>query len=215
MAEATVTFNASHRFARISPRKARLVMDTIRGDSVEKALNKLLYSQRRASPMIRKVVRSALANATQKAGLQEEELVVWRAAVDDGPTMKRWRPRAQGRAYPRLRRTCHLSVILMQVARKEKVKRASEKVEGAPAGTETAPQETVSGKAGAVPSKAVPSKAVPSKKTPSKKTAAAKAPKAKNPKAPSKSKKATKKPSSPPAASDRVTGEAAEEGTES
>ena len=67
--------------------------------------------------MIRKVVRSALANATQKAGLSEEELVVWRAFVDGGPTMKRFKPRAQGRAYPRLRRTCHLSVVLKQVSK--------------------------------------------------------------------------------------------------
>jgi len=62
--------------------------------------------------MIGKVVKSAVANATQKSGAEPEELVVWRAFVDEGPTSKRWRPRAQGRAYPRLRRTCHLSVIL-------------------------------------------------------------------------------------------------------
>ena len=62
--------------------------------------------------MIGKVVKSAVANATQKSGAEPEELVVWRAFVDEGPTSKRWRPRAQGRAYPRLRRTCHLSVVL-------------------------------------------------------------------------------------------------------
>ncbi len=109
------TFQASHRFARISASKARLVMDVIRGDSVETALTKLRFSPRRASPMIRKVLKSALANATQKKGLAEEELVVWRAFVDGGPIMKRFKPRAQGRAYPRLRRTCHLSIVLKQV----------------------------------------------------------------------------------------------------
>ena len=62
--------------------------------------------------MIGKVVKSAIANALQAAGVEAEELVVWRAFVDEGPTMKRWRPRAQGRAYPRLGRTCHLSVVL-------------------------------------------------------------------------------------------------------
>lgn len=109
------TYVASHRFARISPRKARLVMDVIRGHAVESAMVKLKFSERRASPMIRKVLRSALANATQKAGLAEDELVVWRAFVDGGPTLKRIKPRAQGRAYPRLRRTCHLSIVLKQV----------------------------------------------------------------------------------------------------
>ena len=111
------SFAASHRFARISAQKARLVIDQIRGDAVGTALTKLRYSKKRASPMISKVVRSALANAAQAASLQEDELVVWRAVVDGGPTMKRWKPRAQGRAYPRLRRTCPISVVLKQVTK--------------------------------------------------------------------------------------------------
>ncbi len=115
MAREENAFTASHRFARISASKARLVMDVIRGDAVETALVKLRFSQRRASPMIRKVLRSALANATQKAGLTEDQLVVWRAFVDGGPILKRIKPRAQGRAYPRFRRTCHLSIVLKQV----------------------------------------------------------------------------------------------------
>jgi len=117
------TYAATHRFARISARKARIVMDVIRGDPVESALVKLKFSHRRASPMIRKVLRSALANATQKAGLSEEQLVVWRAFVDGGPIMKRIKPRAQGRAYPRLRRTCHLSIILKEIGAKEAAKK--------------------------------------------------------------------------------------------
>jgi len=119
MAQEKDTFGASHRFARISARKARIVMDVIRGNSVESALTKLRFTQRRASPMIRKVLRSALANATQKAGLTEEELVIWRAFVDGGPSMKRFKPRAQGRAYPRLRRFCHLSIVLKQVPKQQ------------------------------------------------------------------------------------------------
>jgi len=115
----TNTFNAVHRFARISAQKARIVMDVIRGDPVEDALTKLRFIQRRASPMISKVLRSALANATQKAGLQGDDLVVWRAFVDDGPMWKRWKPRAQGRAYPRLRRSCHLSIVLKQAQKKD------------------------------------------------------------------------------------------------
>ena len=109
-------YRASHRFARISAQKARLVMDLIRGKPVEAALTALRFSPRRASPMISKVVRSAMANATQAAGIESEELVVYRAFVDEGPTAKRWRPRSMGRAYPRLRRSCHLSVVLKQVA---------------------------------------------------------------------------------------------------
>lgn len=110
--ETKQVFKAVHRFARISPRKARLVMDLIRGKPVEEALVALRLCQRRASPMVNKVVRSAVASATQEAGLSSEELVVWRAFVDDGPRVKRFRPRAQGRAYPRIRRSCHLSVVL-------------------------------------------------------------------------------------------------------
>lgn len=108
----TEVYKASHRFARISPRKARLVMDIIRGRPVEDALTALRLSPRRASPMISKVVRSAMANATQKAGVESEQLVVWRAFVDDGPRAKRFRPRSMGRAFSRIRRSCHLSVVL-------------------------------------------------------------------------------------------------------
>ncbi|MBN1443257.1 MAG: 50S ribosomal protein L22 [Planctomycetes bacterium] len=108
----TQIYPASHRYARISARKARLVMDLIRGDRVEAALTKLRFSPRRGAPMIRKVVESAVANAMQKTGTEAGDLVVYRAFVDEGPTMKRWRPRSMGRAYPRLKRTCHLTVVL-------------------------------------------------------------------------------------------------------
>ncbi len=105
-------YKATHKYARISARKARLVIDMIRGEPVESALSKLKFCPRRAAPMIRKVVQSAVANATQKDGLDADELLVWRCYVDEGPTMKRWRPRSMGRAFPRLRRSCHLSVEL-------------------------------------------------------------------------------------------------------
>jgi len=105
-------YRARHRMARISARKARLVMDLIRNESVERALIKLRFCERRAAPMIRKVLESAVANATQKDGLEPDELAVYRAYVDEGPTIKRWRPRSMGRAFPRLKRTSHLSVEL-------------------------------------------------------------------------------------------------------
>lgn len=132
MADETL-YRASHRYARISAQKARLVMDQIRSKPVEDALTTLRFSKRRASPMISKVLRSAMANATQEAGVESEELVVWRAFVDEGPTAKRWRPRSMGRAYPRLRRSCHLNVVLKQVERpsdRKKVLATEEAAEG-------------------------------------------------------------------------------------
>ena len=114
-AETEILFKASHRYARISARKARLVMDLIRGQNAENALVRLEYCERRASPMIRKVLESAIANAAQMSGVESENLVVNEAYADDGPTMKRWRPRSMGRAYPRLKRSCHLSVALVTV----------------------------------------------------------------------------------------------------
>ncbi len=108
-------FAARHRYARISARKARLVMDSIRGEPVESALTKLQFSQRRAAPMIRKVVQSAMANAAQKSGLEADRLFVDQAFADEGPTLKRWRPRSMGRAFSRLKRTSHLTIRLSQM----------------------------------------------------------------------------------------------------
>ena len=105
-------FKACHKFARISPRKARYVMDLVRDASVEKALETLRFTHRRAAPMISKVIRSAVANAIQEGGATAEDLVVHRAYVDEGPTWKRWRPRARGMAFPILKRTSHLTIVL-------------------------------------------------------------------------------------------------------
>lgn len=107
-------FHATHRFARISARKVRLVVDLIRGQSVERALRDLSFCKKRGSPMVTKVLKSAMANATQAEGLEPERLVVSTAVVDEGPTLKRWRPRSMGRAYPRLRRTCHIKVAVSE-----------------------------------------------------------------------------------------------------
>ncbi len=116
-------FRACHRYARISPRKARYVMDLVRGLPVERALNDLRFSLKRATPMISKVIRSALANATQEAGLETSSLFIAQALVDVGPQIKRFKPRAMGRAYPRIRRTCHISVVLREMMPEAKVKR--------------------------------------------------------------------------------------------
>ncbi len=99
------------RRARMSASKVRLVVDLIRGKHVEQALAILQNSQKKAARMIEKVLKSAIANAEQK-GLDPEELIVKRAYVDEGPTMKRVRPRAMGRANIIRRRTCHITVVV-------------------------------------------------------------------------------------------------------
>lgn len=99
------------RRARMSASKVRLVVDLIRGKQVDNALAILQNSPKKAARMVEKVLKSAIANAEQK-GLDPEELIVKRAYVDEGPTMKRVRPRAMGRANIRRRRTCHITVVV-------------------------------------------------------------------------------------------------------
>ena len=106
------TFRACHRHARISARKARPVADLVRGRPVNSALEELMATHRRASPMIQKVIRSAMANAGQDLDVDVNRLYVSDLRIDEGPTLKRWRPRAQGRVYPILKRSSHISVIL-------------------------------------------------------------------------------------------------------
>ena len=107
------------KHVRISPRKMRLVVDLIRGKKVEDALVILQSTQKKASPMVEKLLRSAVANALntgedEKDGprFDVDELVVKRAFVDGGPTMKRFRPRPMGRANPIRKRTSHLTIVV-------------------------------------------------------------------------------------------------------
>ena len=109
------SYAATHKHARISARKARFVIDLIRGLPVEKELVDLRFCLRRASPMISKVLRSAVANAEQASGLEPGSLFISKAIVGEGATMKRWRPRAMGRAYPRTKRTCHIRVEVSEM----------------------------------------------------------------------------------------------------
>src|SRR5881392_4230643 len=93
-------FNAKHRFARIAPRKARLLMDLIRGRDVDDALSMLRFSKQRASGMVEKVVRSAVANANENEDAPPRNtLYVAKAWVDPGPTIKRFMPKDRGKAY--------------------------------------------------------------------------------------------------------------------
>ena len=106
---------AAARWVRISPRKARLVVDHIRGRSVPEARTVLAFTPRAAAREIQKVLGSAVANAEANHGLVGDDLVVSAAYVDEGPTIKRWRPRARGRVARIRKRTCHITVKLRPV----------------------------------------------------------------------------------------------------
>lgn len=103
---------AKAKYVHISPRKARLVADAIRGMKVEEAINKLKFTPKKAAGIFGKVLDSALANAGQKPEIDVDKLYVKTAFVDGGPTMKRWQPRAMGRAFVIRKRTSHITVVL-------------------------------------------------------------------------------------------------------
>jgi large subunit ribosomal protein L22 len=100
------------RFIRVTPFKARRVVDLIRGQHVEEARRILLYTPRAAALPVRKVLDSAVANAENNHQLPADTLYVAKAFVDEGPTLKRYRPRALGRAYRIRKRTSHITVIV-------------------------------------------------------------------------------------------------------
>ena len=105
------------RFVRQSPRKVRLVADQIAGQGVNEAYALLRFNEKKAARSVEKLLRSAVANALNKADAQGErldvdELFVKRAFVDEGPTYKRWRARAMGRASPIRKRTSHVTVVV-------------------------------------------------------------------------------------------------------
>ncbi len=111
------TFSASHRMARISPFKARPVVNLVRGKPVQVALELLAFEPRRAAPMLRKVIKSALANASSDLEVKLNRLVVVEAKVDGGPLLNgrmRFRPGPMGRGMPIRKRTCHISVKLAE-----------------------------------------------------------------------------------------------------
>lgn len=103
---------ASARFVRITPMKARRVVDLVRGLPADEALTLLQFAPQSASETVAKVLASAVANAETTEGLPTGDLVVSVARVDEGPTMKRWRPRAQGRATRINKRTSHITIAV-------------------------------------------------------------------------------------------------------
>ncbi len=103
---------AHHNFARVSDTKARIVLEQIKGKDVATAIGLLRYSPRYAADLIEKVLRSAIANAENNLNMDVSKLFVEEVFANQGPTMKRIRPRAQGRAYRINKRTSHISIVL-------------------------------------------------------------------------------------------------------
>ena len=132
VAEQQKTVQAVAKFVRISPRKARLVTDNIRGRSVPEARTILAFTERAAAVEIEKVLSSAVANAESNPSLQwrGDDLVVAAVFVDGGPTIKRWRARARGRVAAIMKRTCHITVELAQSP--QALARAAEQAAAAP-----------------------------------------------------------------------------------
>lgn len=124
-APAEPTFvRATARYVRSAPRKTRLVVDHIRGESVEDARVFLKFTPRHVGRDVAKVLESAVANAEHNHELDGDSLHIVKAYVDEGPTLKRWRPRAKGRATQILKRTSHITVVVSDVPAKDLARRA-------------------------------------------------------------------------------------------
>ncbi|MCA8837774.1 MAG: 50S ribosomal protein L22 [Gammaproteobacteria bacterium] len=104
--------SAIYKYARISPQKCRLVADTVRGLPVEQALTQLSFLHRAGSPVVYKALHSAVHNAVNKFGIEADELHVKEIRVNKSLVLKRWLPRAKGRASPKLKRSCHVYVVV-------------------------------------------------------------------------------------------------------
>ncbi|MBU0661543.1 50S ribosomal protein L22 [Patescibacteria group bacterium] len=136
---------ATLRNLRTSPRKVRLLIDLVRGKQVQDALLQLQFSKKSAAKSVKKLIESAIANAKHNHKIKEDSLVISTAFVDEGPTMKRWQPRAFGRAFVIRKRTSHITVVLTgevdavavekekKEAQKEKVEKKESKKVDAPA----------------------------------------------------------------------------------
>ena len=107
-----MTTSATLKFTRISPQKMRLVADQVRGLPVDRALNLLSFSNKKAATLLKKLLESAIANAEHNDGADVDELKITAVCVDQGPTMKRLHTRARGRADKILKRTSHITVTV-------------------------------------------------------------------------------------------------------
>lgn len=107
--------SAIQKYAGLSPQKVRLVADQVRGLRVEKAVEMLSFSNKKAATVIKKVLESAIANAEHNEGADIDELKVSAICIDEGPTHRRWRARARGRVNHILKRTSHIRVTVSDV----------------------------------------------------------------------------------------------------
>jgi len=123
---------AEAKYVHTSARKARLVADTIRGRSVPEARTVLAFTTKAAARDVEKVLRSAVANAEANHGLEGDELLIETITIDEGPTLKRFRPRARGRVARIYKRTCHITVRLVQGEQVEQPRRQAAKQEPVP-----------------------------------------------------------------------------------
>ena len=158
------------RFVRVSPTKARRVIDLVRGKSVAEALDILRWTPQAASEPVAKVIASAAANAQNNNGLDPATLVVATVYADGGPTAKRIRPRAQGRAFRIRKRTSHITVVVES--------RPTKDARGSQSASATRARRAQASKAAAgnAPAKKAPAKKAAADKAPAKKAAADKAP---------------------------------------
>ena len=130
---------AQAKWVRTSARKARLVLDHIRGRTVPEARTILAFTSRAAATDIEKVLRSAVANAEANHGLDGDDLVVEAAYADEGPTLKRWKPRARGRVNRIRKRTCHVTLVLAEIPEQNTRRRPRKQAE-TPAAEEAKPK---------------------------------------------------------------------------
>ena len=105
---------ATAKYLDVSPRKARLVVDAVRGKRVPEALAMLRFMPQKSAPMVRKVIQSAAANAENNYSLDVDTLIVSEIYVNEGPTQRRFRPRAHGRASPLLKRSSHVTAVVAE-----------------------------------------------------------------------------------------------------
>lgn len=114
MVEQITAATATARMIRVAPRKVRLVVDLIRGKKVGEALSILRFSTQGSSDAVEKVLMSAIANAEHNYDMDVEDLIVSEAYVNEGPTLKRFRPRAKGSASPINKRTSHITIVVSE-----------------------------------------------------------------------------------------------------
>jgi len=167
---------AKARFVRVSPRKARRVIDLVRGKSVADALDILRWAPQVASEPVAKVIASAAANAQNNNGLDPATLVVATVYADEGPTAKRIRPRAQGRAFRIRRRTSHITVVVESRPAKDQRSAKSTRARRAEASKAAAkaPAKKASARSEAKTAAEAPAKKAPAKKAPAKAQATSK-----------------------------------------